>query len=135
MVIGYGGKIVGVWKAWRFGSTVAMPALSSCDKAAVDGWLLFTSRLLMWIDVKNCGYRWVSVVLPVVGVCKGGLSIVELFRRLASLVFRSLASFPIFVLLHCVLLRFMLDFGLFLSCLISPSSNESGLLSRIRTRI
>lgn len=53
------------------------------------------------------------------------------FPAVALLVFRFLASLHVFVLLHCFLLRFMLDFGLSLSCQISYCSYESGLLSGI----
>lgn len=72
-------KKVGVVEAWKFGSTVAMLVLWSCGNATVVGWLLFTIRSQMWIDAENNGYRWNLVMLPVIEICKGGMSTLKLF--------------------------------------------------------
>jgi hypothetical protein len=74
-------------------------------------------------------------MMPMIGVCKGGLFTVELFRLWVPLVFRFIASFPIVILLHYFLLQFMLYTRLFLSCQINLDSYESELLLGISIRI
>ena len=38
--------------AWQFVSMVVLPAVWSCDIVSVAGWLLFTFRSQVWIDVE-----------------------------------------------------------------------------------